>query len=258
MAGKNFVMMFDVVEGGIVEPIEFDKGNLVPDKSIIVMDESNKIVWLWHGSRRGLVSRRTALRQAQSIKGHGYQAGNAIVGRDLNQIVEIDDRKVGREPETTELFKRFEPVINGVYENIGSMVYIVSDSPAAVKPKPVPVPETKATPETAPAPAPAPKTIQTEQRPVLTPVPVPEPIPLTMGLSEALIQGAVIMAVSTQFKDLWISQKPDNTIAVEHMDGKICTFKIEGGQVKYLQGSFAEVPKEKQEAIEAKFNEYLE
>ena len=94
--------MFDVVEGGIVESIEFSKDQLTPDKSIIVLDEENQKVWLWHGKGRGLVSRRTALRQAQSIKGHGYQAGNAIIGRDLNAIIEIDDRKVGREPESTQ------------------------------------------------------------------------------------------------------------------------------------------------------------
>ncbi len=256
MAGKNFFMMFDVLDGGIVEPIEFDKANLVPDKSIIVMDESNQTVWLWHGTRRGLVPRRTALRQAQSIKGHGYQAGNAIVGRDLNKIVEIDSRKVGREPETTELYKGFEPVLDCVYENIGNMVFIKSENQAAVKPKEEPVPEPKPEPE--PAPEPPKKNIQTEERPVLTPVPNPDSPSSASTRSMDLIKGAVIMAVSSQFKDLWLSHKPDDTIAVEHMDGKICTFKIEGGEVMYLEGSFAEVPEEKQKAIQAKLDELLQ
>ncbi|MHA1745714.1 MAG: hypothetical protein ACTSWW_06925 [Promethearchaeota archaeon] len=251
---NNFMMMFDVAEGGIVEPIDFDKANLVPDKSIIVMDETNQTVWLWHGSRRGLVPRRTALRQAQSIKGHGYQAGNAIVGRDLNKIVEIDSRKIGREPETTELFKSFEPVLDGVYEGIGNFVFVLSENQEAAKPKAEPIPEP--TPE--PEPTPVPNPIQIEERPVLTPVPKPESETPTTSLSEVLIMGATIMAVSTEYKDLWISQKPDDTIAIEHMDGKICTFKIEGGKVKYLEGSFAEVSEDKQKAIAAKLAEFLQ
>ncbi len=266
-------MMFDVVEGGIVEPIEFDKNKLVPEKSIIVMDEENQTVWLWHGQKRGLVARRTALRQAESLKGHGYQAGNAIIGRDLHKIVEIDSRKVGREPETTELFKKFEPILEASYEPIGNLIYVKKDKgshktssssssskPLAVSEKPV---ETKSltnsssnnsTPQ---KPTPPHGVKRIEERPVLKPVEKNPTVSKKAQLSDILIQGAVIMAVTTQYKDLWISVKPDNSLALEHMDGKICTFKVQNGEISYLNDSFAEVPPDKKSAIEKKIEDYL-
>lgn len=161
--GKSFYIMFDALDGGTIETLELSPDNLKPTKSIILLDEDTQTVWLWHGKSRGLVSRRTALRQAQSLKGHGYQTGNAIVGRDLRYIREIDDRKVGRVPEDTEASKEFLAVLNRSYENIGNKVYTVSsgDVPSELKteekvekpkepklpPKPEPEPEPKPEPE---------------------------------------------------------------------------------------------------------------
>jgi hypothetical protein len=120
-------MMFNVLDGGISEPITWDPTNLKPTSSIIVMDEENKRVWLWHGKARMLVPKRTALRQAQALKGHGYQAGNAIVGRGISEIVEIDDRKVGHDPETTEWNKKFMEVVNRKYKDVGGHLCVMSD-----------------------------------------------------------------------------------------------------------------------------------
>ncbi len=104
-------MMFNVTDGGIVEPIELNPQQLSSDKSVIVMDEESLRVWLWHGKKRGLVPRRTALRRAESLKGHGYQAGNAIVGRGIQSIVEIDERKVGQVEDDTKLNEEFSGII---------------------------------------------------------------------------------------------------------------------------------------------------
>ena len=73
--------MFDSREGGETVPIEWSKDQFQPDRSIIVLDESSLSLFLWHGSKQGLVDRRTALRQAQSLKGHGYTVGKSIIGR---------------------------------------------------------------------------------------------------------------------------------------------------------------------------------
>jgi len=73
--------------------------------------------------------------------------------------------------------------------------------------------------------------------------------------SGELMKGAVIMAVMDQYKDIWLSKKPDGKIALEQMDGKICTFEISNGDVKFQQGSFAEVPGDKKKAIETKISE---
>ena len=90
--GKAYYMMFNCLDGGVIETIDFDPKNLTPDRSIIVVDEENLRVWLWHGKQRLLVPRRTALRQAQALKGHGYQAGNAIIGRGINEIVLLNPK----------------------------------------------------------------------------------------------------------------------------------------------------------------------
>ena len=91
--------MFHVKDGGVSDPVKWSKENLQPDRSIIVLDESTSSLYLWHGQKQGLVQRRTALRQAQSLKGHGYTVGKSIIGRDTKEIIEIDSRKVGRVPE---------------------------------------------------------------------------------------------------------------------------------------------------------------
>lgn len=116
--------MFDVLDGGTIEPIEFSKDQLKPNRSIIVLDENSGKVWLCHGKLRNLVPRRTALRQAQSLKGHGYTSGNSIVGRELHELVEIDGRKVGREDETTKLNDQLMAVLDGSFRNVGNFVYV--------------------------------------------------------------------------------------------------------------------------------------
>jgi hypothetical protein len=141
--GKSFFMMFDVITGGIVEPIDLTADALAPNRSIIVMDEENLRVWLWHGKLQGLVPRRTALRQAQSLKGHGYQAGNAIIGRGISDIVEIDSRKIGREPETTKINDKFMALLNTKFSSVGNFIYSRGSGGAVNAPKADPKPKPK-------------------------------------------------------------------------------------------------------------------
>ncbi len=267
--------MFDVADGGIVEPIEFRKDQLTPDKSIIVLDEDTQKVWLWHGKGRGLVPRRTALRQAQSIKGHGYQAGNAIIGRDLNAIVEIDDRKVGREPETTQLNEKLMLLLNKNFEGIGNFVYIIGKGGEKTTPvqesKPVQVQESK------------PVIKQVIPTPIATKPEVPELEPEHPKLdipkidvnvlndelsktekpkpaledSDKLLIGKVIVALMEQFKDLLISSKDDGSIKIEQMEGNICQFSIENHKIQFTPDSFSEVPSEKKEAVEKQISNLL-
>ena len=130
-------MMFNVTDGGIVEPIELNAQQLSSDKSVIVMDEESLRVWLWHGKKRGLVPRRTALRQAESLKGNGYQAGNAIVGRGIQSIVEIDERKVGQVEDDTKLNEEFMALLNRPYRQLNDFLFVPgSESEESEAPKP--------------------------------------------------------------------------------------------------------------------------
>ena len=103
--------MFNVKPGGVVEAINWSKESFMPDTSIIVLDESSESLFLWHGVQQGLVARRTALRQAESLKGHGYTVGKSIIGRDIKIIKEIDARKVGKVTEDTELNDELQGIL---------------------------------------------------------------------------------------------------------------------------------------------------
>ncbi len=117
----EYAIMFNVLEGGVIEPIKWNKDNLQPDRSIIILDESTLTLYLWHGVKQGLVARRTALRQADSLKGHGYSYGKSIIGMDIKSLKEIDHRKVGRDPETDEIYKELD-------ELLGKQFKIVEDN----------------------------------------------------------------------------------------------------------------------------------
>ncbi|MFO8018930.1 MAG: hypothetical protein R6U96_09865 [Promethearchaeia archaeon] len=132
----DYALMFDVLDGGVSKPISWDKDNLEPDRSIIILDESTMSLFLWHGKRQGLVQRRTALRQAQSLKGHGYKVGKSIIGREIKEIKEIDSRKVGRVPETDELNDQLQKVLNKDFtEGDGHLVTFGASEPGIAKPK---------------------------------------------------------------------------------------------------------------------------
>ncbi|MHA1273179.1 MAG: hypothetical protein ACTSQP_16870 [Promethearchaeota archaeon] len=131
----DYALMFEVQEGGVSVPIPWSKDAFQPDKSIIVLDEASLTLFLWHGIRQGLVARRTALRQAESLKGHGYTIGKSIIGRDIKQIIEIDARKVGRVPEETEKNEKLQELLNKPFKELDNYVitFSVAEAEAAEK-----------------------------------------------------------------------------------------------------------------------------
>lgn len=164
----DYSMMFNVEEGGVSTPIQWAKDALQPDRSVIILDESSLTLYLWHGVKQGLVARRTALRQAESLKGHGYTVGKSIIGRDIKQIVEIDARKVGRVPEETEKDTTLQEILNKEFRELDN--YVVTFSAGDVDP----VMAKKAAPTSAPAPK---VEIKPEPKPEPKPAAVASPAP---------------------------------------------------------------------------------
>jgi hypothetical protein len=158
----DYALMFDVLEGGVSQPIVWDKENLKSDKNIIILDEGSSSLYLWHGATQGLVARRTALRQAESLKGHGYTVGKSIVGRDIKMLKEIDQRKIGRDPETDRYNEELQALLNRDYKELDNFIIsysakgleeaepvktIVKSEPKTVaKPEPRPMPKEEAKP----------------------------------------------------------------------------------------------------------------
>lgn len=271
----DFALMFNVLEGGVSEPIQWGKENLTNDRSVIILDESSLVVWLWHGAKQGLVARRTALRQAESLKGHGYTVGKSIIGRDIKTIKEIDERKIGRDPQTDEVNSELQDLLNRKFRNLENLIVTFSTSgvdTAASKPKPTPAAKPK--PEPKPAPMESKRVLA---KPVVKPFDDKIPStsksgtaaseydmkePSTKGgfavgekpLEEAKI-AFVIKAVLDHYDDVWVSKKPDGTYAVEMLDGPVCQFSIIEGMIKFTTNSFSSVSPTIKTEINKKFVE---
>lgn len=108
----KYGLMFVVSKDGEVEPTKFGKTSFTPDRSVILLEEFSPAVWLWHGEKQSLIDRRIANRQAESLKGYGYKAAETVIGSKARTIYEIDQRKVGKESETTLLNDEFQNLIS--------------------------------------------------------------------------------------------------------------------------------------------------
>ena len=271
-----FGLIFNVLEGGVIEPIKWSKEKFLPDTSIIILDESSEALFLWHGARQGLVARRTALRQAESLKGHGYTVGKSIIGRDLKSISEIDARKVGKVPEDTALNEALQTILDKKHTELDN--FVVSFQPGGakpvmikeVKPKPVPV-STASSSTTVSASAPA-LNPTTSQKPanIASEYDEPEPLPsikpkstptpsIKVSTSDLLTEAKisfVICAILEHFSDVWVSKKSDGSYGVEMMDGPICQFSIkEGAKLNFTANSFSGIDSKVKLAIQKKFVE---
>jgi len=284
--------MFKVLEGGVSEPIKWSKEHLTPESNIIILDEGSSSVYLWYGSKQGLVSRRTALRQAESLKGHGFSVGKSIVGRDIKDLREIDQRKIGRVPEIDELNDELQTLLNRGFKYLDDYTVtfdIDGTFPSAIKPasepvsseKPIPQPVTRSVDKPEPVvvkkqPAPVgeemkhaseydtvpdlPKeTAPISNKPVaITPEPTikhdiaPKP---KLGLSIQAKIGFVLIGVLDHYNDIWISKKDDGIYSVEHMDGKVCEFSNSEGKIKFSSDSFNGISTNIKTEIQKKFVE---
>ena len=287
----EFAIMFQVLEGGVSEPIKWSKDNLTPDNNIIILDEGTSSLYLWYGAKQGLVSRRTALRQAESLKGHGFSVGKSIVGRDIKDLKEIDQRKIGRVLEIDELNEELQTLLNKNFKPLDDYTVtfeLEADFPTTMKPKIEPKPEPKAEPKFTPEPVPEPiskpepiKKVTPPQPKMIraseydtevetstisepvekivlkpTPVSIPEQ-PITpkskVNLDVQAKIGFVIIGVLDHYDDIWISKKEDGGYSVEHMDGKVCEFSISEGKIKFTSDSFSGISTNVKTEIQKKF-----
>ena len=280
--------MFNVLEGGVSEPISWGKENLTNERSIIILDESNQVVWLWHGTMQGLVARRTALRQAESLKGHGYTVGKSIIGRDIKSIREIDQRKIGRDPETDTQYAGLEKLLNRECKKLENFVVTFD----LMEKEPTPVKMVKEEPivrepikKVEPIRIVEPEPVKKEPSPIISkpeikqaseydlepiidqeaesfdvelPAIEPKPIPSAPKLSlelEAKI-GFVLVGIMEHYDDIWVSNKGDGSYSVEMMDGPICSFKVtEGSKISFSSDSFKGISTTVKTEIQKRFVE---
>ena len=266
--------MFDARPGGEIVPIKWNKNSFMPETSVIVLDEDSESVFLWHGVKQGLVARRTALRQAESLKGHGYTVGKSIIGRDLKSIKEIDARKVGKVPEDTKMNEELQEILDRKFQELDN--YIITFQAGSVKPLVVKKEQPKA--QAKPTPTPAPATTPVVSKPaspikskeVASEYDFTEPMPsikaettpapaIKVSRTDLLTDAKaafVFSAILEHYSDIWVSKKPDGSFSVEQMDGPICQFSIkEGSKLNFTANSFSGVNPGVKTAIQKKFIE---
>jgi hypothetical protein len=205
-------------------------------------------------------------------------------------LVEIDERRIGMDPETDAAYEEFQKLLNREYQEIGDNIItftIVGEvKPPEVVPSPEPatstLPESKEKPIVEPTPEPKVEPVREEPK-VISSAPeystkteiskirepetkpsvavsqepaVPEPTTpkIQLSISDARI-GFVLISILEEFNDIWASKKENGTIAVEIMDGPVCEFKIEGINVKFSANSFKGIDPQKKIAIQARFVE---
>ena len=282
----QYAIMFKVFEGGVSEPIKWNKDSLTAESNIIILDERGSSLYLWYGAKQGLVSRRTALRQAQALRGHGFTVGRSIVGRDIRDLKEIDQRKIGRVLENDELNEELQTLLNREYKELDNFVITfelkeIVEPVAKVVPKPEPKILSKPVPKLEPViEQETPKAVKTEMKfaseydikpdPVLeskptvkpsisiTKVSKPEPKVASkpvLGLSIQAKIGFVLIGILDHYDDIWISRKEDGSYSVEHMDGRVCEFSIVEGKIKFTVDSFSGISTKVKTEIQKKFVE---
>ena len=289
----DFALMFNARPGGEIVPVKWGKDNFLPDTSLIILDEGSESLYLWHGVQQGLVARRTALRQAESLKGHGYTVGKSIIGRDIKILKEIDARKVGKVPEDTQMNEELQALLDRKFTELDN--FIVTFQAGAVKPA-VLTPKAETKTETAPVvsesvtspAATKPVTTSPASKPIESPAiskpsattiksasaaseydeaePLPsiksaaKPVPAIQVSKASLATDAkisfVFSAILDHFDDIWISKKKDGNFSVEEMDGPICTFQLkEGSKINFSANSFNRIDAKIKTAIQKKFIE---
>ena len=170
---------FVVSEDGICTEVNWSKNHFDDDKIVLILDELNKTVWLYHGKRNGLVKRRKALRQAESLRNHGYQVGKTIIGRQLEKIKEIDARLLDRVPEAKKDYEDLISLFDLPFKVVdGECVALDKDGSSDIEARQVRVP----------APKPTAEMLKT----VVSKTPAPKPMPVTESKEVLVVDEQVL------------------------------------------------------------------
>ncbi|MBD3229060.1 MAG: hypothetical protein GF329_12805 [Candidatus Lokiarchaeota archaeon] len=254
------------IESGSSERLPFSLDSLKSDLVVAVIDEVHKVIWLWTGANTGLVQRRSAMRVAQSLKTYGHSIGPTIVGRNLDDVLAVDERKIetdslmkGRYGKITQLFQmeyNIEADVLAVFKSIGTdaqpsyyglsreqrdnLVQAAIESHSAGD-------DEREIEEIVGQYRPPPEKSEQEMVEVST---------VDDALLGDIKASIVISSVLTEINDLFISvNKSDghNEYIIENADGVVCKFIVEGSNIKFKSGSWDIVDKNTKTKIQKVF-----
>jgi hypothetical protein len=281
------------ITSGSSERLPYSMDSLADDKVVAIMDEIHKVIWLWMGSNTGLVQRRGAMRVAQSLKTYGHEIGPTIVGRNLEDVISVDAKKIftgndplmkGRYEKIKELFDqdfKIEADVLAVYKSISlddqpsyyglsreqrdNLVQAAIDAPTVgdddreieqIVGQYRPPPE-KSSPEIPVTPiAPAPSSAP-KQAPI-----APQPIEDSAGEVTDNLLGEVkasilISSVLSELNDIFVSTIDDDSgkkeYFIENADGLVCKFLVDGSNIRFRPDSWELVDNNTKRTIQKVF-----
>ena len=87
---KQYIAMIEILgEGGEMLPLHWNPKHLVDGRSILIVDETEGIVWVWLGQGTSMLQRTTALRQARFIMKNGTRIEETHFGTKCTNFIEI-------------------------------------------------------------------------------------------------------------------------------------------------------------------------
>lgn len=87
---KQYIGMIEVLgEGGELQPLYWNPSHLVNGRAILIVDESEAIVWVWLGSGTSMLQRTTATRQARFIMKNGIHVDEIHFGTKCTNFIEV-------------------------------------------------------------------------------------------------------------------------------------------------------------------------
>ena len=265
------------ITSGSSERLPYSMDSLADDKVVAIMDEIHKVIWLWMGSNTGLVQRRGAMRVAQSLKTYGHEIGPTIVGRNLEDVISVDAKKIftgndplmkGRYEKIKELFDQdfnIEADVLAVYKSVSlddqpsyyglsreqrdNLVQAAIDAPTVGDDdreieqivgqyRPPPEKSSLEIPVTPIAPAPT-----SAPAPTPAPAPIEEPVmEITDDLLGEVKASIVISSVLAELNDIFVSSIVDDNgkkeYFIENADGLVCKFLVDGSNIRFRPDSW--------------------
>jgi hypothetical protein len=87
---KQYVGMIEVLgEGGELQPLHWNPSHLVDGRAILIVDETEAIIWVWLGRGTSMLQRSTALRQARFIMKNGIHVNDVHFGTKCTNFIEV-------------------------------------------------------------------------------------------------------------------------------------------------------------------------
>ncbi|MEM1658496.1 MAG: hypothetical protein QXK94_05615 [Candidatus Jordarchaeales archaeon] len=233
-------MLMVKVESGDKAPIPFSQDAINSDSLILLIDEVDSRLYLWMGKNRSMVDKRAAARIAQSVMKGGFSYGKLNVGRNLKELVEIDESKLS-EPEVKEKFDALNAIFKRHYvakDKVLVEAVVESPPPSAEIPAP---PPTKAE-----VTARTPQAQLVREAPTLPPQPEVEKIveakptevePELIGKAKL---GLLFTLLSEEFPELLVSCKVEEGkpfFTFESPEGLLAKVTIDGKDLVISYGS---------------------